>query len=80
MGGLGKAGSGAGGGGGGSFPDLSNTCRLSKLGKLMGCSFVIPFQMMETPTAEMEERALDSAEDMAEHSTFFLCIHRLHSG
>ena len=51
MGGLGKAGSGA--VVHGSFPDLSNTCRFSKLGELMGCSIMIPFQMMEAPAAEI---------------------------
>ena len=36
-----------------SFPDLSNTGKFSKLGELMGCSIMIPFQMMEAPAAEI---------------------------
>lgn len=47
-----------------SFPDLSNTNRFSKLGELVGYSVVIPFQMMETSAAEMEQRAMDSTENM----------------
>ena len=46
----------------------------------MGCSVVIPFQMMEAPIAEIEKRVMDSAKDVAESSTCFLRINRLHSG
>lgn len=48
-----------------SFPNLCNTSGFSKLGKLVGCFVVIPFQMMESLVAEMEQRATDSTENMA---------------
>ena len=63
----------------GSFLDLSNTSKFSKLGELMGCCVVIPFQMMEALATKIEERALDSVEDVAKRSTCFLCNNRLHS-
>ena len=62
----------------GSFRDLSSTCRFCKLGEFMGCSVVFLFQMMEAPAAEGEKRAMDSAEDVTERSSCFLCINRLH--
>ena len=61
-----------------SFLDLSKTSRFGQLGELVGCSVVIPFQVVKTPAAKKEQRAMNSIDDMAKRTSRFHSNHILH--